>query len=70
MLPRDSACAAAITLAGANVLRVVGITGQWRVFCDEGHRRVIGTDDRARPHHLPEVRYERSNEMGSCFQNV
>ena len=26
--------------------------------------------DRARPHHLPEVRSERTNEMGSCLQHV
>jgi len=37
MLPRAIACAAAITSGGANVFRVFGINGQWRVFHDERH---------------------------------
>ncbi len=57
-------------LAGANVLRVVVIAGQGRVFHDERHCRVVGADDWARPHHLPEVRYERTNEMSSRLENV
>jgi len=45
-------------LAGANVLRIVSITGWWRVFWKECHCRFVGADDRSRQHHLPEVRYQ------------
>jgi hypothetical protein len=50
--------------------RVIRIEGRQGVLHDERHRRVIRADDRARPHHLPEVRDQGSDEMSGRFQDV
>ena len=54
-------------LAGTSGFRVIWIEGRRGVLHDERHRRVVGADDRARPHHLPEVRDQGANEMGGRF---
>ena len=50
-------------LAGAVRLWIVVIKGRRRVFHDQRHRGVVGADDWSSPHHLPEVRDERPDEL-------